>query len=253
MPADSLYSQHRPRTKKFKGLGRLRWYCTTCSKQCRDENGFNQHTQSESHVRKIDTIASNLGRMIETYSQQCLAAFLNLLRLTHGEKSIKANRFYQTYIADPHHVHLKDTRWGSLTSFVEWLGREGFCRFEKKDDGIYIAWINTSHEAERQAVALKAKRREVATDRRQEERQLEEQVKRAHAHAKKRGSRSPTQSASLGSTPDGDATVAFRFGPRTTALTSRTARPKKQRDFLKTAERKREMPVQRIDEPDAQS
>lgn len=258
MPRDSLSSRHihrstKSRPKKFKGLGRLRWYCTTCSKQCRDENGFNQHTQSESHVRKIDAIASNLGRTIETYSQSCLATFLNLLRLNHGEKSVEANRFYQTYIADPHHVHLKDTRWGSLTPLVEWLGREGLCRFEKKDDGIYIAWIDTSPEAERQAAALREKKREEAAERRREERQLEEQVKRAHAHTKYRVPPSPTQPASLDSTPDGDATVAFRFGPQTTALASHSARPKKQRNFFKTAGRKRESPVQESSEPDTQS
>lgn len=246
MPRDSLSSQriHRStksRPKKFKGLGRLRWYCTTCAKQCRDENGFNQHTQSESHVRKIDAIASNLGRTTETYSQRCVAAFLNLLRLNHGEKSVKANRFYQTYIADPHHIHLKDTRWGSLTPFVEWLGHEGLCCFEKKDDGIYIAWIDTSPEAARQAAALRHKKREEAADRQREEQQLQEQVKRAHA--KHREFPMLTQRASPGLIPDGDANVAFRFGPRTTALTSRTARPKKQRNFFKTAGRKREEPT----------
>lgn len=244
MPRDSVSSQHihRSRPKKFKGLGRLRWYCTACSKQCRDENGFNQHTQSESHVRKIDAIASDLGRTTETYSQSCLAAFLNLLRLNHGEQSVEANRFYQTYISDPHHVHLKDTRWGSLTPFVEWLGREGLCRFEKKDDGVYIAWIDTCPEAERQAAALRAKKREDAADRRREEQQLEQQVKRAHA--KYRVSSPPKQPASLDSTPDDDATVAFGFGPRTTALASHTAQPQKQRNFFKTAGRKRERPIQ---------
>lgn len=254
MTRDSLSPRHihrstKFRPKKFKGLGRLRWYCTTCSKQCRDENGFSQHTQSESHVRKIDAIASNIGRTIETYSQSCLATFLNLLRLNHGEKSVEANRFYQTYIADPHHIHLKDTRWGSLTPFVEWLGHEGLCRFERKDDGIYIACIDTSPETERQAAALRVKRREEAADRRREERQLEEQVKRAHA--KHRESPILTQRASLGSTPDVDANVAFRFDPKITASASRTARPKRQRNFFKAAGRKKESPVQESAEPES--
>jgi hypothetical protein len=30
------------------GLGRLVWYCQVCQKQCRDENGFKMHSQSES-------------------------------------------------------------------------------------------------------------------------------------------------------------------------------------------------------------
>lgn len=32
------------------GLGRLKWYCQVCQKQCRDENGFKMHSQSESCV-----------------------------------------------------------------------------------------------------------------------------------------------------------------------------------------------------------
>ncbi|KAK7737636.1 hypothetical protein SLS63_002765 [Diaporthe eres] len=158
MARDPPSSQHihRPsKPTKFKGLGRLRLYCTACSKQYRDENAFKQHAQSESHVRNIDAISSNLGRIREQYSQQFLSTFLNLLRLNHGEKSVQANRFYQTYIANPHHIHLKDTRWGSLTRFAEWLGHEGLCRFEEKDDGVYIAWIDKSPAADRRAAALR--------------------------------------------------------------------------------------------------
>lgn len=246
MVRDSPSSQHihkHSRQTKFKGLGRLRLYCTACSKQCRDENAFKQHAQSESHVRNIDTISSNLGRIREQYSQQFLSTFLNLLRRDHGEKSVQANRFYQTYIADPHHIHIKDTRWGSLTRFAEWLGGEGLCRFQEKDDGVYIAWIDTSPEAERRAATLEEKKREAAADRQREERQLEEQVKRAHAHAKHRSPPSTTQTASLGPTQDGDATVAFRFGPTATASASRTFQPKKTPNIFKAAGQKRKRPV----------
>lgn len=247
MARDPLSSQHirrLSRPTRFKGLGRLRLYCTACSKQCRDENAFKQHAQSESHVRKIDAISSNLGRTREQYSQQCLSAFLDLLRLEHGEKSVQANRFYQTYIADPHHVHLKDTRWGSLTRFTRWLGCEGLCRFEEKDDGVYIAWIDTSPEAERRAAALREKKIEEAADQRREERQMEEQVKRAHAHARHQSPPSPTQTASLGSTQDGDGTVAFRLVSTATASASRTFQPKKAPNIFKAAGRKRETPME---------
>ncbi|KAI7782584.1 hypothetical protein LA080_013072 [Diaporthe eres] len=246
MARDPPSSQHihRPfRPTKFKGLGLLRLYCTACSKQCRDENAFKQHSQSESHVRNIDAVSSNLDRIREQYSQQFLSTFLDLLRLNHGEKSVQANRFYQTYIADPHHVHLKDTRWGSLTRFAEWLGREGLCRFEEKDDGVYIAWIDESSEAERRAAALREKQCEDAADGRREERQLGEQVKRAHAHAKHQSPPSPTQTGSLGSTQDGDATVAFQFGRNATGSASRTFQPKKAPNIFRAVGQKRKRPV----------
>lgn len=247
-----IHRSTKSRPTQFKGLGRLRLYCTACSKQCRDDNAFKQHTQSESHVRKIDAIGLNLGQISEQYSQQFLSDFLDLLRLTHGEKSVRANRFYQTYIADPHHVHLKDTRWGSLTRFAECLGREGHCLFEEKDDGVYIALIDKSPEAERRAAALQEKKREEAADRRREERQLEELIKRACAHArtKHHGPLLSTQTASPGSTQDGDATIAFRFGTNVTVPASRTAQPKRPENIFRAAARKRERPAEELTGPD---
>lgn len=221
------------RINKPKGLGRLRWYCSACSKQCRDENAFSQHAQSESHFRKTDAIASNLNRVREEYSQHCLSAFLNLLRLNHSEKSVRANTFYQTYIADPHHVHLKDTRWGTLARLVKWLGCEGYCRVEEKDDGAYIAWIDTSPESDRRAAALAEKKREEVADRRREERQLEEQVKRAHA--RHHSPALPKQPSTSDSTEGGDCPISFRFGPEATPSASRTAQPKKAPNIFKTA------------------
>ena len=42
---------------KAKGLTKLRWYCQLCEKACRDENGYKCHTQSESHLRQVETPA----------------------------------------------------------------------------------------------------------------------------------------------------------------------------------------------------
>lgn len=237
MPRRSLSSQ---RINKPKGLGRLRWYCSACSKQCRDENAFSQHAQSESHFRKTDAIASNLNRVREQYSQRFLSAFLDQLRVNHGEKSVAAHRFYQTYIADTHHVHLKETCWGGLTRLVRWLGCEGYCRVEEKDDGVYIAWIDKSPEAERRAAALSEKRREEAADRRREERQLDEQVKRAHA--KHHGSQLPGQPTPSDSTGC-DGTIEFRLGPKASDSASRTARPKKTANIFQAAGQKRKQAV----------
>ncbi|KAI3397899.1 hypothetical protein diail_10068 [Diaporthe ilicicola] len=246
MPRDSRHAADR--STKLKGLGRLRWYCTPCSKQCRDENAFKQHTLSESHVRNIDAIGSNLGQTVEQFSQQFRSDFLNLLRLNHREKSIQINRFYQTYIADRNHIHLNATRWHSLTDFAKWLGREGLCRVEEKDDGIYVAWIDTSPEALQRATLLDKKLREEAAGRRQEERQLEEQVKRAQAQAQAKPSTSPlpTQPTSPTPTQNGDTAIAFRLGHKATnTLATPAIQPKKKtQNIFKMAGRKRERPVE---------
>jgi DNA/RNA-binding protein KIN17 len=54
---------------KAKGLQKLRWYCQSCQKQCRDENGFKCHVQSESHQRQLLLVGENAGKYIANYSQ----------------------------------------------------------------------------------------------------------------------------------------------------------------------------------------
>ena len=64
---------------KAKGLGRLRWYCQVCEKQCRDENGYKCHTQSESHLRAILSVGEKGGKFISDSSQQFQREFIILL------------------------------------------------------------------------------------------------------------------------------------------------------------------------------
>lgn len=78
---------------KSKGLQRLRWYCQVCEKQCRDENGFKCHVQSESHVRQIQIVGEDPKKYINDFSNQFQRDFLQLLRTSHGEKSVHANHF----------------------------------------------------------------------------------------------------------------------------------------------------------------
>ena len=47
---------------KAKGLQKLRWYCQMCQKQCRDENGFKCHQNSESHKRQMEVFGQNPGK-----------------------------------------------------------------------------------------------------------------------------------------------------------------------------------------------
>ena len=95
---------------KAKGLQRLRWYCQTCGKQCRDENGFKQHTQSEGHVRAMLLVGEDPKKYIEGYSRDFQRDFLQLLKTSHGEKKVHLNNFYQEYIRDKEHVHSEYTK-----------------------------------------------------------------------------------------------------------------------------------------------
>jgi len=50
---------------KAKGLQKLRWYCQMCGKQCRDENGFKCHLESDSHKRQMMVFGEAPDRIIE--------------------------------------------------------------------------------------------------------------------------------------------------------------------------------------------
>lgn len=47
-----------------------------CEKQCRDENGFKCHTQSEGHLRQMLVVGENAGKHIATYSSQFQSEFV---------------------------------------------------------------------------------------------------------------------------------------------------------------------------------
>lgn len=178
--------KHLNNKMKSKGLQRLRWYCQVCEKQCRDENGFKMHTQSESHVRQMMVVGEDPKKAINEFSRQFQRDFLQLLRTGHGEKAVHINHFYQEYIHNKEHVHMNATKWPSLTEFAKHLGRDGICRVEENEKGIHIAWIDDSPDAMRRREALKRKEMQDKGDEEREQRLLREQIKRAQKDAERK-------------------------------------------------------------------
>ncbi|KAF2773524.1 hypothetical protein EJ03DRAFT_323477 [Teratosphaeria nubilosa] len=164
---------------KAKGLQRLRWYCQICEKQCRDENGFKQHTMSEGHVRAMLAVGEDPRKYINEYSNQFKRDFLQLLKTAHGEKKVHMNNFYQEYIRDKEHVHMNATKWPSLTEFAKYLGKEGICKVEEGERGLEIQWIDNSSEAIQRKEDIKKKERLAKGDEDLEARLLEQQIKKA--------------------------------------------------------------------------
>jgi DNA/RNA-binding protein KIN17 len=171
---------------KAKGLQRLRWYCQICSKQCRDENGFKQHTMSESHVRGMLQVGEDPKKYINEYSNQFKRDFLQLLKTSHGEKKVHMNNFYQEYIRDKEHVHMNSTKWPSLTEFAKFLGKEGVCRVEEGERGLEIAFIDDSPEAVARREDVKRKERQAKGDEDLESKLLNQQIKRAKEAAREK-------------------------------------------------------------------
>ncbi|ORY06531.1 domain of Kin17 curved DNA-binding protein-domain-containing protein [Clohesyomyces aquaticus] len=175
---------------KSKGLQRLRWFCQACNKQCRDANGFKCHVQSETHVRQMQLVGEDPRKYIEQFSQEFKSAFVNQLRISHGEKFIGANKYYNEYIRDKEHVHMNATKWPSLTEFCKYLGREGICNVkEDEKDGLMIAWRDVSPEAVRRRNEIREAEMAEARNGAGEEKMMKRMVVRAKAEAEAKAKR----------------------------------------------------------------
>ncbi|KAH3758399.1 DNA/RNA-binding protein KIN17 [Pelomyxa schiedti] len=142
---------------KAKGLQKLRWYCQMCQKQCRDENGFKCHCESESHQRQMVLFAQSPGRFIHDYSRQFEAGFMDLVKSRYRSKRVRANTVYNEYIQDRNHIHMNGTTWTTLTGFVKYLGRTGKCEVDETPKGWYIKYIDRDPAALERQEKLKKK------------------------------------------------------------------------------------------------
>lgn len=75
------------------------------------------------------------------------------------------------------------TKWPSLTEFAKNLGREGICRVDDTEKGLFIAWIDNSPEALRRQDILRKKELQDKNDEEREQQQLRAQVQRARVEA----------------------------------------------------------------------
>lgn len=124
-------------------------------------------------------VGENSKKTIDNYSNEFLREFVNLLKTSHGEKKVHLNHFYQEVIANRHHIHMNSTKWTSLTQFAGHLSREGICRLEETEKGLFISWIDNSPETLRRREAVMKKERQDKGDEEREQKQILEQVERA--------------------------------------------------------------------------
>lgn len=79
---------------------------------------------------------------------------------------------------------MNSTRFKSLTEFASYLGKEGICRVEETEKGLFVSWIDNSPETMRRREAVMKKERQDKGDEEREQRMIQEQVERAQANAK---------------------------------------------------------------------
>lgn len=130
-----------------------------CQKQCRDENGFKCHLNTEAHQRQMLLFGQNSGSFTYEFSKDFFNSFMDILKRQFGTKRVKANKVYQQVIAAKDHVHMNSTRWHTLTGFCQWLGKSGICVVDLIEEEWWITYIDRDPETmERQRKSEKKKK-----------------------------------------------------------------------------------------------
>ena len=86
--------------------------------------------------------------MIDGYSEEFEATFLEHLRRNHPSSRVGAQVVYNEYIADRHHIHMNSTKWVTLTEFVKYLGRTGKCKVDQTEKGWHLVYVKKEIEEE---------------------------------------------------------------------------------------------------------
>ena len=172
---------------KSVGLQRLRWYCQMCEKQCRDENGFKCHTSSEGHLRQMKLFSERSDSIIDGFSSDFESGFIDTLSHLHGTKRVLANKVYQEYIQDKHHIHMNSTMWTSLTGFLMYLGREGKAVVDETERGWFVQFIDRDPKALARQQMRDQREQTDLDDQQRSDRLIRAQIEAAEARRLKEG------------------------------------------------------------------
>ena len=171
------YNKKMAKKNKAKGLGKLKFYCQMCQKQCRDANGFKCHTMSEGHLRQMEIFRQNPGKMMDEFSNKFENGFINLLSRRWRSKTVNANIVYNEFIHDKEHVHMNSTKWDSLTSFARYLGETGKCTLEESERGLMLRWIDPDIKKQERKERRLKQMKELEIQRKKQ--QMKEKIERA--------------------------------------------------------------------------
>jgi len=207
---------------KAKGLQKLRWYCQMCEKQCRDENGFKCHCTSESHLRQMSLFAENATSYMHKFSKEFEHDFVQIMK-RRGRKRIKANALYQELVSDRGHIHMNSTKWSTLSTFVQYLGKSGQAIVDYNGKDWYVQYIDRDPEAMARAEAL-AKRSDNEKD--AEERAAEmlaKQIELANKAAAEAGLNTESEEPTEFKRDDPEQKLVVKLAPSTTSSSSASA------------------------------
>jgi DNA/RNA-binding protein KIN17 len=100
-------------------------------------------------------------------------------------KRVFANKVYQEYISDRHHIHMNATRWETLSIFVKHLGKTGQVTVDWTEKGPYIKYIDRDPAVIARQEAIKQKEKMAIDDEIRNQKRIEQQLKIAEEIRKK--------------------------------------------------------------------
>ena len=164
-----------------------------CQKQCRDENGFKCHTQSESHLRQMEMFSENSQKFMDEFSKEFEDGMMEIIRRKARSQRQNANQMYRDFIADKQHFHMNATVWETLTDFVMYLGRTGKCEVDETEKGWFLTYIDRDPETLARLDAHAKRERSELDSEEKHQRDLLRQVKAARKAAGEEEEVAPTE------------------------------------------------------------
>lgn len=161
---------------KKKGLDKLKFYCQSCEKQCRDANGLKLHIASPSHLANQEKHSQN--NSVAKWSEQFEKDFMHVLKSFPHDTPTTANRVYNELIRDKKHVHLNATRWRSLSAFINHLSQRKLVIVHATDPELVISFRDIGKEEARQRQQLESQAK-LDHERNLQQELLEAQIKRS--------------------------------------------------------------------------
>jgi len=158
-----------------------------CQKQCRDENGFKCHCLSESHARQMSLFRDNPKKFMENYSVDFEKAYMEILK-RRGRTRVKANSLYQDLVADRQHTHMNSTKWETLSTFVQYLGKTGKAEVDLvAGKGWYIKYIDRDPVVVARQEALAKREANELDEEEKNRRRMAQQIEDAKKHEEETG------------------------------------------------------------------
>jgi len=85
---------------------------------------------------------------------------------------------YQEYIHDRNHTHMNSTQWETLTDFVKWLGKEGYCVVDETEKGWFMQYVDRDPETVKRQEAVQKKEKMDMDDEERRARFIQQQIER---------------------------------------------------------------------------